>query len=32
VLDGGGDDTGYFVVKVWADVAKLTDMLVAGFI
>jgi len=34
-VHGGGDDgAGYFVVKIWADAAKLTDMLVylvAGF-
>ena len=27
MLDGGDDCAGYFVVKIWADTAKLTDML-----
>ena len=31
MLDGGDDGAGYFVVKIWADAAKLTDTLVAGF-
>jgi len=31
MLDEGDDGAGYFVVKIWANAAKLTDTLVAGF-
>ena len=31
MLDGSGNGSSCFVVKIWADVAKLTDMWVAGF-
>ena len=29
VNDGGGNGAGCFVVKVWADTAKFTDVIVA---
>ena len=29
--DGGGNGTGSFVIEIWSDAAKLTDVRVAGF-
>ena len=29
--DGGGNGTGSFVIEIWSDAAKLTDVQVAGF-
>jgi len=29
--DGGGNDAGCFEVKIWADTAKFTDVIVARF-
>ena len=31
VHDGGGYGTGHFVIEIWSDAAKLTDVRVAGF-
>ena len=31
VHDGGGNGTGCFVIEIWCDAAKLTDVRIAGF-